>query len=75
MSLPFLNPKRIASIVIAKTKKDGSVDAGTPEHEAVESPSMEMAEEMISAMHAKDAVRLAALIDSLINKSNTSNKD
>lgn len=56
--LPFLNPKRVSSVMIAKSKPDGSVEAMNEEGE--HSPGMmSAAEDMLSAIHMKDAKALA----------------
>ncbi len=52
--LPFLKPKKLASIIMTKTKSDGSTE---PLHEEGEhSPElMKAAEDAIGGFHAKDA--------------------
>lgn len=56
--LPFLKPKQIGSVIIARRKASGSIE---PEREeGSENPTMvSAAEKMISAVHAKDAMSVA----------------
>lgn len=56
--LPFLQPKKAAAVIIAKRKPEGSAE---PMHEeGEEDPAlMSCAEDLISAVHAKDAVGVA----------------
>lgn len=58
MSLPFLNAKKIASIVIAKTRPEGGIEPMHEEGEAM--PEMlSAAEDLLSAIEMKDAHRVA----------------
>lgn len=59
--LPFLKPKQMASVIIAKTKKDGGVKDESREGE--HSPElMKAAEDAIGGFHAKDA---KAVVDAM----------
>lgn len=59
--LPFLKPKKMASVIIATRKPNGSV---MPEHEEGESEPglMSAAEDLISAIHSKDASAAASAL-------------
>lgn len=56
--LPFLKPKKMSAVIIAKTKPEGGVE---PMHEEGEQmPEMVgIAEALISAIHSKDANAVA----------------
>lgn len=58
MPLPFLNPRKIASVIVARQKEDGAVE---PLHEEgeMEPGLMDAAERMIGALGMKDAKALA----------------
>ena len=56
--LPFLQPKKQASVIIARRKSDGSVEAEHEEGEHVPGV-MTAAEDLISAVHARDAKGVA----------------
>lgn len=59
--LPFLKPKQMASVIIAKTKKDGGIE--TEGREGEHSPeAMKAAEDMIGGFHSKDA---KAVVDAM----------
>lgn len=52
--LPFLKPKKLASVIIAQTKSDGS--PAEHKQEGEHSPElMKAAEDAIGGFHAKDA--------------------
>ena len=56
--LPFLKPKQIGSVIIARRKASGSIEP--EQEEGSEHPAMvNAAEKMISAVHAKDATSVA----------------
>jgi hypothetical protein len=59
--LPYLKPRRVAGLIVAKTKPQGGIEdlheAGS-EDEAI----IACAEDMIRAMHAKDAKSLASAL-------------
>jgi hypothetical protein len=56
--LPFLKPKSIAGVILSKRKPDGGQE--TTGMEGVEDPGlMACAEDLIRAMHAKDAQHVA----------------
>ena len=58
--LPFLQPKRITSVLVAKQKPEGNVELGADEPEL---DSLEMAaEELIRAVAAKDAKAVATAL-------------
>lgn len=60
--LPFLQPKKIASSVIETRKADGNVK---PESET---PSTDLAEKLIEAIHAKDVEAVSAVLAQLTQK-------
>lgn len=56
--LPFLQPKKIGSVIIAKRNKDGKQT--DMQHESEHAPElMEAAQHMVSGVHAKDATTVA----------------
>ncbi len=57
--LPFLQPKKLASSIIAKRRSDGTTEQ--PEHKEDEQHPelMSAAEAMIKAVHAKDSTAVA----------------
>lgn len=60
--LPFLAPKKIASVIMAKTKPEGGVE--DERHEDEQDPGlMSAAEDLISAVHAKDAAAVAEALE------------
>ena len=59
--LPFLPAKKQGSVVVHKVKEDGGLDVGIPEDEK-DPGLMAMAEDLIRAVHAKDA---AAVVDAM----------
>lgn len=59
--LPFLAPKKQAGVIIAKRKPDGGIEAMHEEGEH-EPGLMAAAEDLISAVHAKDAKGVADAI-------------
>lgn len=64
--LPFLQPKKAASVIIAKRAKTGEEVASAPEGE--HSPEhIDAAEKIISAVHAKDANALATHIKAFMS--------
>lgn len=59
--LPFLKPKKLASVIIAKTKSEGGIEPVREEGE--HSPeTMQAAEDMIGGFHSKDA---KAVVDAM----------
>ncbi len=57
--LPFLKPKTVAGIIMTKRKSDGGMEL--PENEGPEGDSLEAcAEDLIRAIHSKDARAVAA---------------
>ena len=57
--LPFLQPKHVASVIIAKRTPDGGQEPISEEGE--HAPElMQCAEDLIKAVHAKDAKAVAA---------------
>jgi len=58
--LPFLQPKKIQSVIMAARKPEGSIELQPEEAEASD---LEMAaEELIRAVHAKDVKAVTAAI-------------
>lgn len=56
--LPFLEPKKITSVLVSKRKSDGTAD--TLQEEGEHDPGLlSAAEDLISAVHAKDANAVA----------------
>lgn len=72
--LPFLQPKKLASVIIARQKEDGSV---VPEHEEGEqSPELKShAANLIRAMHAKDEDGVAEAMQDIHNHLNPDEPD
>lgn len=62
--LPFLKPKAAAAIIMSKRASDGTVKSEQPEG-AENSPLMSIAEKLISAVHAKDAAAMVAVLEAL----------
>lgn len=60
MSLPFLKPKKIASVIGEARRKDGSKDVEQLGHSE---QLVKIAEQLISAVHAKDATKVAQALD------------
>lgn len=59
--LPFLQPKKMASMIIASRKPDGT--SAPDEHEGEHAPElMQHASALISAIHAKDENAAAAAL-------------
>lgn len=59
--LPFLQPKKLASVIIAKRNEDGT--SKPDEHEGEHTPELIKAcEDLISAVHSKDATSVASAI-------------
>lgn len=71
MSLPFLNSRKIASVIIATRKPDGSV---MPKHEEGEQEPglMSAAEDLISAISMKDAKAVAEALKAAFDMMNPS---
>lgn len=64
--LPFLKPKKLASVIMAKTQKDGSVEPMNEEGE--QAPEMmRHAEMLMQAMQAKDAGKVAEAMSNMHN--------
>ena len=64
--LPFLKPKKMASVVMAVRAKDGTEKSSKPEGEH-KREHMELAQKLISAVHAKDAEAVASVLESLMD--------
>ena len=61
MSLPFLKPEKMASIIVANRKKDGSIQ--TSHEQGEQKPElMSAAEDLIRAVHAKEASKVASAL-------------
>lgn len=59
--LPFLKQRKIASVIMAKRKPDGAIEPISEEGE--ETPElMSAAEDLIRALHSKDAGAVAAAL-------------
>ncbi len=56
--LPFLKPKRMAGIIVAKAKPEGGMEPMNEEGESAPD-LMNIAQDLISAVHAKDADAVA----------------
>jgi hypothetical protein len=63
--LPFLQPKKMAGMIIAKYKPEGKTEPGVEEGE-MDHGLMAAAEELISAIHAKDATAVAKALESAL---------
>lgn len=58
MSLPFLNPKKVAAVIVSKAKPDGKIESEGPVDE--HSPAlMEASENILHAIALKDATALS----------------
>lgn len=57
--LPFLDKRKVAGLIIAKRKPDGSTEEMHTEGDE-NAPIMSCADDLISAVHAKDASGVAA---------------
>lgn len=66
MSLPFLKPEKMASVIVAKRKSDGSIE---PSHEEGQHPPEHMAaaEDLIRNIHAKSAHGVASALKNLFS--------
>lgn len=61
--LPFLQPKKMSSTILAKRRPDGTTQ--DMNEEGMPSPAlMAVAEDLISAVHAKDAMKVASVLES-----------
>lgn len=71
MGLPFLNARKIASVIIAKKLPNGSIE---PSHEeGLPDPAMlSAAEDLLSAISMKDASKVAAALSAAFNISESS---
>lgn len=56
--LPFLQPRKMSSVMMAVTKPEGGVENKGPEEEE-DHALMSASEDLISAIHAKDATAVA----------------
>lgn len=62
--LPFLKPKKMASVIMSARTPDGKEVLKGPEDEA--SPeNIKLAQDLISAVHSKDAEAVAAVLSKL----------
>lgn len=61
--LPFLQPKKIATMMVASKKPDGSIEQEGPADEPNHA-LLAAAEDLISAVHMKDAKAVAEAIES-----------
>lgn len=59
--LPFLQPKKISGMIMAKVKPEGDMQSEGMEGDH-DPALMSAAEDLISAIHAKDAMRVASAI-------------
>lgn len=59
--LPFLGPKKISSVIVAGRKPDGSLNPQGDEGE-MDAGLMSAAEDLIQAVHAKDATAVASAL-------------
>ena len=59
--LPFLKPKNLASVILAKRKPEGGMDIGGEEGEE-DAGLSSAAEELISAIHSKDSAAVATAL-------------
>lgn len=63
--LPFLKPKNISSVIMTKIKPEGGIEPVNEEGEPAPE-MMAVAEELISAVHSKDAKALAEVLSALM---------
>ncbi len=60
--IPFMEPKKLASVIVAKRKPSGETEIKGEEGEAMPEAVM-LAEELIRAVHAKDAEAVAEALE------------
>lgn len=63
--LPFLEPKKLSAVIVAKRKPDGGQE---PINEEGEHPPelMAIAEDLISAIHSKSAQNVASALQAAV---------
>lgn len=61
--LPFLQPKKLAGIIMANTKKDGTIDDKGLEDD-INHAMMSAAEDLLSGIALKDAGKVAKALES-----------
>ena len=64
--LPFLKPKKMASVIMAVRAKNGTEKSSKPADEH-KPEHVELAQKLISAIHAKDAEAVASVLESLMD--------
>lgn len=72
--LPFLKPKKLASVIMANSKKDGGVEPMQEEGEA-RPEHMSMAEELIGGVHSKDASKVAKVLQKMQEMDDASDEE
>ncbi len=71
MSLPYLQHKRVSASIAAKAKSAGGV-VDNPQDENERDPGLMTAcDEIMSAIHAKDSMRLADALEAAIHMVNS----
>jgi hypothetical protein len=72
--LPFLQPKKMASVVMSARKADGT--EATRSTEGENAPAhVAMAEKLISAIHSKNAQEVASILAELIGAEDAADKE
>lgn len=69
MSLPFLNPSKMASTILMKQKPDASIEVEGEEGE-MDAGLKSAAEDLISAVHSKDAEAVAMALQNAMSMCN-----
>ncbi len=74
MPLPFLKPKSVASLIISQRKPDGDI---APDHseDNPDSGLMACSEDLIRAVHAKDASAVTAALKAAYELMDSSSGD
>jgi hypothetical protein len=60
--IPFMEPKKLASVIVAKRKPDGNMEVKGEEGEMMPEVMM-IAEDLIRAVHDKDASAVAEALE------------
>lgn len=71
--LPFLNPNRISATLIAKRKPDGGLESKGQDGD-MDAGIMSAAEDLIRAVHSKDARSVAKALKSAFEMCDTDEK-
>lgn len=72
MTLPFLEPKKISSVIMAKTKPDGGVE---PDMDDPNAGLHSAAQDLLSAIEAKDVAGVASALSAAHDINSSSEPD